>query len=980
MAQTNASLEATLASDSGEEASLAPKPAKDVNVSEFYYPFSGAAGTEDVYGADKYVVPPLDLSKDLEQLTNRGDLIGAAADICASYGFFYDRGACCVIVSPAANVTGCTVVKLANAIPNEELQKWTAELPLGVKLLGLGFLGLEGSLPKSFGAAGSTLEELHLNDNNFSGQLPSEWGTMPSIQLIDLEGNLFNEVQLPESWSVRPGDNASNLWSSLSYLWVEDAKVKQPLPWGWLAKDNETLVPIDGSATNGSPYYPLEAFDDVIETPLNLSFNLSVLAAMDRDDVLVWSAKQCLLFREIGGLQEGACCLVDLEYVAEPSALKECTAIVLTYVPESEPFNLQKWANDSLPAGILGLMTSYRPYSDLSPDTLPETFGAMGRTLQVLVLNDTGFEGTLPAAWSKNVSDLRYVSVDQNNLTGTIPAEWSSLTELTTVSLSNWVDPDDKQPAAGNSFSGTLPSEWSELSKLQNFMCWNGACRNLTGSIPASWGSLCGLKRLDFRDQEGANGASQLGGTLPWKWMYEKSTSKWEKDAVIKKCFPDAIYVPGQVKFPESICLARGHPDLSGDKVIKHNDNSWAFIGKAVGEKPAAEAGRLSSKANPNRTVDGEEYYYDYDIPIDPLRSVCTSSKRYIAIIAVYSVFGFFMLCALADLVLPHKRSCLACLVPEEGAKAAGMNPEAEQEHPAIAAAVARAVPIVFTCSKALLILSDLVSDIIATWTIRDATAYMWGYLTMLLAPNVLAAIVIHLRLSYLVTRQGNEKGGRENVMPHKPAVFSLYQWLARKGGFGVLLLATVVMAPYWFLCEIPILFGAALGHISKRCSSKSWASSSWLHIGHFCSLLSLLMACTESPFSAVVFTFNYARGMSYNFPAMINDWGFVFTVGTALLHIVMEVWRIVPFIKQGKLRFRMKAMFLHLVITANSPQKQVSAVTSSVTSDIVPMSAPGAVAVYRSRSGSEPHMKIVVASADDDIGTSRQQQGDQNA
>ena len=936
-----------------------------VDVSKYIY-FPEAGDNEQVY-AKTYLAPPLDLSKNLSELAGAHGISEEtvnAAEVCMEAGWDWEvhTGACCAIVHMDAPLDNCTVVILYQAaLADGDLQAWATKLPSSVKMLDLSRLNIFGPLPTSFGAAANTLEGLNLYKSNYSGPLPAEWGTLPNVRYINLLKGSLEAIQLPDKWSDRPEGNASNLWSSLHELYVEVDKVKQPLPWGWLATNNVTLVPINGTAS-GSLYYGLNAVEESnynekghVVRPLDLSFDFGVLSTMDRVDSLKQAAVACQDLVD-GGLNEGACCVVsDATPKGTPPFLEGCSGVVLRYTPDAEGFSFQTWLNASLPVGVKGLWPP-----SLNGQRLPESFGKAGSTIQALSFEYGGFVGTLPAAWSQ-FQALKTINLDSNLLTGTLPAAWSALSRLVGVSLGNYRN-DPGPPIVGNAFHGTLPSEWAALKNLESLTCWFGACRNISESIPETWGELCAVKELSFYDN---TTDSQLKGRLPWKWMYEPSY-KWE-DGVVRSCFPDAVEIPGQVEFSKALCLTRGHPDLpSGNdsqKIYLHNDRRWALISRMVGEKPEQEAAFL--KQNLNETLDA-------------VKNVCTSPKRYTAIIAVYSVFGFFMLCALADLVLPHKKSCLACLVPEEGGQAAGKNPEAEQAHPAVAAAVAQAVPIVFTCSKALLILSDLVSDVIAVWIIADAKDYMWGFLIMLLAPNVLAAIVVHLRLSYLVTRQGKEGGG--NVMPHKPAAFPLYQWLARKGGFGVLLLATVFMAPYWLLCEIPILFGAALGHISKRCSSKSWASSSWLHIGRFCSLLSLLMACTESPFSAVVFTFNYARGMSYNFPAMINDWGFVFTVGTALLHIVMEVWRIVPFIKQGKLRFRMKAMFLHLVITANSPQKQVSAVTSSVTSDIVPMSAPGAVAVYRSRSGSEPHMKIVVASADDDIGTSRQQQGDQNA
>jgi hypothetical protein len=130
----------------------------------------------------------------------------------------------------------------------------------------------------------------------------------------------------------------------------------------------------------------------------------------------------------------------------------------------------------------------------------------------------------------------------------------------------------------------------------------------------------------------------------------------------------------------------------------------------------------------------------------------------------------------------------------------------------------------------------------------------------------------------------------------------------------------------------------------------------------------------------------------------MITDWGFVFTVGTALLHIVLEAWRLVPFVKQGRFKERMKALFLHLVITADMSsthqggegsrtaapagmvEKVPSGVTSGVTSDVTSDGAGSSSGIASGRAlrtgkgdNAESDMRIAVASADHISNTQQQ-------
>jgi hypothetical protein len=353
-----------------------------------------------------------------------------------------------------------------------------------------------------------------------------------------------------------------------------------------------------------------------------------------------------------------------------------------------------------------------------------------------------------------------------------------------------------------------------------------------------------------------------------------------------------------------------------------HSDGRWAWLQDTIDNKPQAEALKLNIGV-------GDLSSYDPD------KNACTSPARYEFMYAVYSISGFLLLCALVDLLLPRKRRFLSCLVPEtaeDGAK--GLDPEVKADHPAAAAAIAQAIPVVFIATKFVLMVVDVISDIYGAYLVRDAKKYMWGFIVMLLAPNVIAALVIHLRLAFLAKEQLKGGHGGSILMPHQHMIFPVYQWLSCNGGFCMLLLSSIVLVPFWLLSEIPILFGAVVGHLSKR-SLRDWTwltTGPWLHVGHLCSLMSLVTACTESPFSAVVFTYNYERGMTYRFPTLLNDKQFLFTVGTSLLHIVMEVWRMVPCIKEGKVKERMRELFLNLIVTtdAHNAEQKVSASTAA--------------------------------------------------
>ena len=580
----------------------------------------------------------------------------------------------------------------------------------------------------------------------------------------------------------------------------------------------------------------------------------------------------CIHLQLWGGLTEGQCCVFQTWELTSLADFKGCTA-VLQYTFENvpvKPQTLQIWL-DSLPPNVKALDLSLM---DLT-GTLPESFGA-NSALEVL--------------WLEN-----------NLFTGSLPGKWAELTGLRSLDLSNYPVDDNKTIWGNNSFSGSLPEGWgSSLKSLESIGCTGGACDGLEGTIPASWSALCNLSELAFDSSREGWGNNKMHGKLPWSWIYDKPTD-WndtDKPRADLSCIPDKISVGGAIELPQMFCLARGNPAVTSDKFFVHNNGAWGAVVAAGDMVPAKlEAVSFSDKLN---------------MTLDPARNLCVSHHRFTFIGAVYGVFGFLVLCAVLDLLWPKKASCCACLDPE-GAKEAGQDVPLQQ-HPAIA----KAVPIVFAGSKLLLVVIDLASDILATWAIRR-TDFVWVFAAMLLVPNVLAALVLHLRLCHINHHSDKWK------MLFVPTTYRMYESLYRKGGLALLHASIVFLWPYWVFLQVPILFAASFGRMIGRCRQSNW-SMQWLNLPHFCSLLSLIMACTESPFSAVVFTYFYAHGMTAQFPTLIKDWNFVLTVFTALLHMVMEFWRMVPYIKAGRFKQRMRSLFLDVVVA-----KQVAGGTSAL-------------------------------------------------
>ena len=869
------------------------------------------------------------------------------------------EGACCTITSYEATIDGCVVVAFWSGAKADGLHNWTVRLPAGVKYLALNGMDMSGNLPVSFGSATASLEVLDFTGNNFTGTLPQEWGALPSVRLISISKNpllLLLDTMASPAWVMPPSgqwsDLGGNVWSRLEMLWVETGKVPATaFSQGWLALDNGTLIPVNGSGS-GSLFFPLPGGNVGVPEghllrPLDLAFNLSVLSSMDRDSDPYVVADICQRAKKGLDFQGGACCVIR----SYEASVDGCVAVRLNSGAEAD--GLHNWTA-TLPAGVKALILAKL---DLS-GSLPVSFGGATASLEVLDLGANKFTGTLPASWAElpalrvlyvqrntltgtlpaswaELPALRTVYVDNNTLTGTLPATWSALSRLEDLRLSKDPPKDKSQGIMqGNAFTGTLPSEWSELSNLSMFACANGACAGLSGSIPDSWAGLCNLKYFSLFDP--ANSTSQLTGRLPWKWMYELS-SEW-RDEDIESCFPSLVDIPSHVEFPTYVCLARGHPKIKL-KSYRRNDGEWAYISNSSASTPQAEAGVfISIFQTGTESLLADLYGLKYDLAVE--RSACTSTNRFTLIPVVCGAFGFAMLCTLVVLLLPT--SLLSRFVAADGSSTDRRSLIVTKLYSAFRIAwFVEHMPVMLKVMKVGSVLFDVGSDVYAAYLVRK-TSYVWGFLIVLLAPNVIAALVVHLNLSYLTKQQQQQQqsgSAATSSMAAKPASYPLYQWLYNKGGICLLLLATIFMAPYWLLWEIPMIIAAAVGHIWQMFKgSSSRFAASWLNLGHFLGLLSFVMACTESPFVAVVFTYHYAKGMSYSFPVLLTDLEFVLTVGSALLHIAVESWAVVISIKKGRFKKSIRGMFFEVLNCSTEAEGQsmgVAAGASSVHADV---------------------------------------------
>jgi hypothetical protein len=541
---------------------------------------------------------------------------------------------------------------------------------------------------------------------------------------------------------------------------------------------------------------------------------------------------------------------------------------------------LLSWNTDLL--SRLGNCTGVAVLARRPPEgSLQEWLQLLPRNITGLDLQWNGLQGPLPEAFVAGTG-LEVLLLGNNNFSGPLPASWgNTLLHLRTVDISVDFNGD------GPNLSGVLPESWRSLSKLQYFRCGDVACNGLTGSIPETW------KQLDRLEYLILSKGTRLSGELPWGWVYQKPY-KWNWTDINSSPRVLVLGERSSVKLPlDEVCNTRGDNRLEGFAKLYVIGQRWYDL---LHDPSIPITRSLVQFIISNRGNTWKDYSLTESSP-------CVRPNRYIYIPIVYGLFGLFLLGVLVYVVCPREWfQCLNKCLPSQAAAVGNGNTR-----------IAQLSFVLLLALKAALVLFDVGSDVFAVIQLYEAPLYFWMYIGVLFAPNVVAGLVLHFRLCYLTKHQKLEEGPPS-------CTFSMYQWLFTKGGGALLYASTIFLWPYWSLAQVPLLFAAIITHATKGaiwCSGRHSCAmrARWFQSVKHCALLSLLVACIEAPFSAIVFTVHYARGMTAEFPTKLTTQVFLITVVSALLHINLEVLTLAVSYKKGKLRSTLKSLFTDMVV-----------------------------------------------------------------
>ena len=326
---------------------------------------------------------------------------------------------------------------------------WLSDAPIGkwhgvdattdgrVDNLSLDANNLTGQIPAAIGLL-DTLFILDLSNNSLSGPVPRSIGRLSRLRDLTLRENRELDGPLPPEM----GDMVR-----LKYLSVTNTGLSGPLP-----ETLSRLVNLEQFYHHSTSLCVPRSLAEWYES-LGKSDPLPCIPKTADREVLV------TLYNETGGpdWQRNGNWLTDQ--------------------------SLNTW--DGIATDAEGYVTRiFLPWNNLT-DSIPPELGDLAR-LEVLALYGNNLTGRIPPELGK-LSKVRDLSLSSNKLEGPIPPEIGGMVSVDTMYLS------------GNNLSGPIPPEFGNLVNLEHLALFEN---ELSGPLPAEFGNLKKLKSMWMVDNK----------------------------------------------------------------------------------------------------------------------------------------------------------------------------------------------------------------------------------------------------------------------------------------------------------------------------------------------------------------------------------------------------------------------------------------------------------------------------------------------
>ncbi|KAL1555567.1 receptor-like protein EIX1 [Salvia divinorum] len=325
-----------------------------------------------------------------------------------------------------------------------------------LEILNLAYNQLDGSLPDV--RAFSSLTELHLWGNNFTGTIPLSIGHLPKLQVLDLSYNSLDGL-VSESHFIKL-DRLKTLDLSFNSL-IFDVSPSWSPPF--------QLERINLAGCSVGPYFP-----KWIRTQTSVSYlNLSGAGVRDEAPRWLWSASSRLEYLYLSSNQISG----TIPNLSSASIVY----MDLSYNQFSGPVPL-------FPANATDVLL----FGNMLSGSISSVCETRHDRLSVLLLSNNQLSGEVPNCWGK-MPNFYSLNLASNDFSGEIPSSLGALHGLNLLQLH------------GNNLSGELPHSLRHCRQLRLI---DVGGNKLTGEIPTWIGQMRNVQFLSLR-------GNKLHGSIP---------------------------------------------------------------------------------------------------------------------------------------------------------------------------------------------------------------------------------------------------------------------------------------------------------------------------------------------------------------------------------------------------------------------------------------------------------------------------------
>ena len=440
-------------------------------------------------------------------------------DNCAPEDSAEDRA---VLVELYNSTGGANWADNTNWLSDEPMREWhgvTTDDEGRVSVLTLDENQLSGEIPTELGNL-SNLQRLHLGGNQLTGGIPTELGSLTNMQDLylgenQLTGGIPAELEsLPNLQSLNVGGNQLTgeipeelgSLSDLQWLSLYDNQLTGEIPMelgslselrGLWLYENQLTGEIPQSLTGLTMLETLEFHDNAgLCAPTDEAFQtwLQGVATVSGDNCAPPdSAEDRAVLVELYNSTGGANWTDNTNWLSE-EPMREWHGVTTDDEGQVAELSLSdNQLSGEIPTelGSLANLQTLWLFNNQLTGKIPAELGNLSN-LTGLSLSRNQLTEEIPTELG-NLSNLRTLILSSNQLTGEIPTELGNLSNLRTLILSS------------NQLTGEIPTELGNLSNLRTLIL---SSNQLTGEIPTELGNLSNLQRLNLHD-------NQLTGELP---------------------------------------------------------------------------------------------------------------------------------------------------------------------------------------------------------------------------------------------------------------------------------------------------------------------------------------------------------------------------------------------------------------------------------------------------------------------------------